>query len=441
MPNEEFASLESYEVFIREKIESWSPPRRVALATAMAERWLPAYETFSRNEDWGDPVILRQCLNAIWNTLSGQASIPVDWTALESQVRNITPHMDDFDSNEALCACAIIQYAIQCCTDDDNHISTVMAVLSGLEAARPDLFTGERVPSRLWKQAAVQKEISKQLQLIEQITALEDVTGAHHVLQPFLQDPQMVGELRKKSRRSPAGRTNQQVYRQFRQIIQLDMRGPALELDTEGNPYLAAILNLSAWMGRYSRRKQILAGEYGPLADQTAVTLLLARNQARDQSETAIPDWEPSTRTAIDQCYQNTMSRLGVDTPEGAHKYGPSLRRLWAEAKRRGLSDEEAWNSIVDWGRHQPETWEGKREASENPAVLRESLARPLNWVTTENPEIPWALVVAGESWEVRLNDFPDEIMYSLLTNGKVVGNFHDWPKVWRRDIIDTNSS
>lgn len=34
-----------------------------------------------------------------------------------------------------------------------------------------------------------------------------------------------------------------------------------------------------------------------------------------------------------------------------------------------------------------------------------------------------------GQSWRVRLNDFPDELMYGLVIGDELVGNFHDWPE------------
>jgi len=440
MPKEEYPSLDSYENFVREKIEPWSAAQRTALATAMAERWLPAYETFSKDEDWGDPAILRQSLNTIWDTLSGQVSTSVNWNALERQVDHITPHMDDFDANEALCACVMVKYAIQCCADVDNLMDSVMAVLSGLEAVRPDLLTGDRVPPRLWKQAAVHKEISKQRRLIEQIAVLTDVANARDRLQPFFTDPQIVGKFRPKGKNKPepVGRTNRQVFEQYRKVIQIDIQGAARGLDPKKHPDLATILYLSAWMGRYSRRKQFLTGEYGPLADQTAVTLLFEKNRARDRAEPAAPNWEESIRYTINLCYQNKMNGLDADTPEEAHSYGPSLRQLWVKAKQSGLADDEAWDQILAWGRHQPESWQkkskGKKgEMEEDPAALQAYLAQPLDWASTNNLNMPWTRVVDGDTWHVRLNDFPDEIMYSLLINGKLIGHFHDWPKIWRR--------
>jgi hypothetical protein len=33
----------------------------------------------------------------------------------------------------------------------------------------------------------------------------------------------------------------------------------------------------------------------------------------------------------------------------------------------------------------------------------------------------------------VRVNDFPEEQLYTLFVNGNEVGNFDDWPEQWVR--------
>jgi hypothetical protein len=40
---------------------------------------------------------------------------------------------------------------------------------------------------------------------------------------------------------------------------------------------------------------------------------------------------------------------------------------------------------------------------------------------------------VDGHRWRIRLNDFPDEPMFSLIIDGAEVIHFNDWPSEWGR--------
>jgi hypothetical protein len=65
---------------------------------------------------------------------------------------------------------------------------------------------------------------------------------------------------------------------------------------------------------------------------------------------------------------------------------------------------------------------------------LGEHLAREVSWVGRDDPDHSWAAEVDGQSWRVRLNDFPDELMYGLVIGDELVDNFHDWPETWQRE-------
>src|SRR5262245_22526452 len=105
-------SLDDDDIFLTEKMERWSPQQRMALAAAIAEHWLPAYEAFSAEENWGDPASLRRSLDAIWNHVQGRELAERDVARHSQQVEEITPHMDDFDAEEALTACAAVKEAL-----------------------------------------------------------------------------------------------------------------------------------------------------------------------------------------------------------------------------------------------------------------------------------------------------------------------------------------
>jgi hypothetical protein len=98
----------------------------------------------------------------------------------------------------------------------------------------------------------------------------------------------------------------------------------------------------AAWLGRYLRRRDIIAGTMGGvLADTKAKTALIARNQALDAAVNTLPDW-PDFLFEIESNAlksQFDMGRIDVRAVADPHGFGP-------EAKARGLAGEDAWNHI-----------------------------------------------------------------------------------------------
>jgi hypothetical protein len=140
----------------------------------------------------------------------------------------------------------------------------------------------------------------------------------------------------------------------------------------------------------------------------------------------------------IDMSLQNPFNGFDVASLDQPHGYGPSMRALWAAAQRLGHPAPEAWQHILTWARHRPAAWEvedrrKKQGLAHTTPALGALLARELTWNETSDLEHPWALAVGGERWQIRLNDFPDDFMYSLMIDGVNVADFHDWPETWRR--------
>jgi hypothetical protein len=58
-------------------------------------------------------------------------------------------------------------------------------------------------------------------------------------------------------------------------------------------------------------------------------------------------------------------------------------------------------------------------------------------WRATKDPEHPYEATVGGVRWVVRLNDFPEEHLYTLLVEGAERAHFDDWPAAWKRPEED----
>ena len=78
MSNKEFNSLDDFERFVKNTITPWSPEQRIALAASMVERWLPIYQSFSEDEEWGDPALFERAVQSVWKCVLGDELTPKD---------------------------------------------------------------------------------------------------------------------------------------------------------------------------------------------------------------------------------------------------------------------------------------------------------------------------------------------------------------------------
>jgi len=63
---------------------------------------------------------------------------------------------------------------------------------------------------------------------------------------------------------------------------------------------------------------------------------------------------------------------------------------------------------------------------------LGDLLSEVLAWERTGNPEYPYQTVFQGTNCFIRINDFPQESLYSLIA-GDQEFNFDEWPSHWER--------
>jgi uncharacterized protein len=73
--------------------------RQLAFAASCCERAFPNYVIFSGQEGWGDPAILRQCLDKTWNLIEGEPFPADQIRELKQRCEAATPDADDFESS------------------------------------------------------------------------------------------------------------------------------------------------------------------------------------------------------------------------------------------------------------------------------------------------------------------------------------------------------
>ena len=66
-------------------------------------------------------------------------------------------------------------------------------------------------------------------------------------------------------------------------------------------------------------------------------------------------------------------------------------------------------------------------------------LDEPIFWKKSQDAEFPYETVQGQNRLVIRLNDFPEEHLYSLLVDNNEVASFDDWPINWSREDDDEN--
>ena len=70
-----------------------------------------------------------------------------------------------------------------------------------------------------------------------------------------------------------------------------------------------------------------------------------------------------------------------------------------------------------------PNNWEDHPEIKQD-----------VDWRTASGKEgIAFVAEKGGAAWSIRINDFPDEPLFTLIVGGEEVLHFDDWPHFWVR--------
>ena len=61
------------------------------------------------------------------------------------------------------------------------------------------------------------------------------------------------------------------------------------------------------------------------------------------------------------------------------------------------------------------------------------SLQTRVIWSRTDDIHHPFSAQVDGQVWVIRLAEFPEEPLYTLIVDDSVIGSFSAWPEGWQR--------
>ena len=75
----------------------------------------------------------------------------------------------------------------------------------------------------------------------------------------------------------------------------------------------------------------------------------------------------------------------------------------------------------------------GAGQAPEWALIIARCLIDSIQWETGRDGEFPYQAVIEGRRWEIRVNDFPAEPLYTLMIDGQAALDLEDWPTVWKR--------
>jgi len=64
-------------------------------------------------------------------------------------------------------------------------------------------------------------------------------------------------------------------------------------------------------------------------------------------------------------------------------------------------------------------------------SISEKLLAMPIVWKHTGDAEFAYQALVEGRTFTIRINDFPDEPLYSLLVEDQELEDLEDWPPAW----------
>ncbi len=121
----------------------------------------------------------------------------------------------------------------------------------------------------------------------------------------------------------------------------------------------------------------------------------------------------------------------------------PSVEWLMNQALEQGENETRQYQNVLNWVLR-PDLYRYRRLESGGLEFKRISSMpkrRPgleklkIKWLQTDKPEFPLKAQVNNDEWKVRVNDFSEHSLYTLLINSAKIADFDNWPNLGTRRL------
>ncbi|MEV0726978.1 DUF416 family protein [Micromonospora purpureochromogenes] len=167
---------------LREELANLDPWQRTAFAVSCVEVLVPAYLKFSRLEEVGDPVLVRNSVDAVWLGLQGRdMSSAVSELPSPDSIKELLPAEEDWNewAPQAEDAIASLVYLLELLRDDNVDLAVYIAerayaAADEFEAREQDLeVLGSNDSEALLQASSIQAELQRQVDALNALQVPE----------------------------------------------------------------------------------------------------------------------------------------------------------------------------------------------------------------------------------------------------------------------------
>jgi hypothetical protein len=121
----------------------------------------------------------------------------------------------------------------------------------------------------------------------------------------------------------------------------------------------------------------------------------------------------------------------------------PTIEWIMSQVGRTGGDEIAQYENVLQWVLR-PERYVNKRvdeygrplevkRIHEQPTLKDGLLRTKASWQPTKQPDWPLEARIEEKLWRLRVNEFPEDHLYTLWIDREEIGSFDNWPRAWQR--------